>query len=59
VRRAAELLDVHPNTVRYRLANIERITGLAVTTDDHAYLTAQMALLVLRLSGRLPLVPLA
>lgn len=58
VRRAADLLAVHPNTVRYRLANVERITGLAVTTDDDAYLTAQMALLVLRLSGRLPLVPL-
>lgn len=59
VRRAAELVGVHPNTVRYRLTNIERMTGLAVTTDDDAYLAAQMALLVLRLSGRLPLVPLA
>jgi sugar diacid utilization regulator len=59
VRRAAELLGVHPNTVRYRLNNIERIARLAVTTDDDAYLAAQMALLVLRLSGRLPLVPLA
>ncbi len=59
VRRAADLLGVHPNTVRYRLASVERLTGLAVTTDDDAYLTAQMALLVLRLSGRLPLVPLA
>ncbi|HEY1968053.1 MAG TPA: GAF domain-containing protein [Pseudonocardia sp.] len=58
VRRAAELLGVHPNTVRYRLANIERVTQLAVTTDDDAYLAAQMALLVLRLSGRLPLIPL-
>jgi sugar diacid utilization regulator len=59
VRRAAELLGVHPNTVRYRLANIERITQLAITTDDDAYLAAQMAVLVLRLSGRLPLIPLA
>ncbi|MBA3742808.1 GAF domain-containing protein [Sporichthya sp.] len=58
VRRAADVLHVHPNTVRYRLANIEKLTGLAVTTDDDAYLTAQMAVLVLRLSGRLPLVPL-
>ena len=58
VRRAAELLGVHPNTVRYRLTNIERMTRLAVTTDDDAYLAGQMALLVLRLSGRLPLVAL-
>ncbi|HVE23761.1 MAG TPA: helix-turn-helix domain-containing protein, partial [Sporichthya sp.] len=58
VRRAADLLGVHPNTVRYRLANVEKLTGLQVTTDDDAYLTAQMAVLVLRLSGRLPLVPL-
>jgi sugar diacid utilization regulator len=59
VRGAADLLGVHPNTVRYRLANIERITRLTVTSDDDAYLAAQMALLVLRLSGRLPLIPLA
>jgi GAF domain-containing protein len=59
VRRAADLLGVHPNTVRYRLANVEKLTGLQVTTDDDAYLTAQMAVLVLRLSGRLPLVPLS
>jgi sugar diacid utilization regulator len=55
VRRAAELLGVHSNTVRYRLTNVEKVTGLAVCTDDDAYLAAQMALLVLRLSGRLPL----
>jgi sugar diacid utilization regulator len=58
VRKAADVLGVHPNTVRYRLGSIERLTGLAVTTDDDAYLTAQMAVLVLRLSGRLPLVTL-
>lgn len=58
VREAAEVLGVHPNTVRYRLGSIEKLTGLAVTTDDDAYLTAQMAVLVLRLSGRLPLVAL-
>jgi GAF domain-containing protein len=57
MRRAADQLGVHPNTIRYRLSNIERVTGLAVTTDDDAYLAAQMAVLVLRLSGRLPLVP--
>lgn len=58
VRRTAELLAVHPNTVRYRIANIEKLTGLAISTDDSAYLTSQMAVLVWRLSGRLPLLPL-
>jgi sugar diacid utilization regulator len=59
VRRTADLLGVHQNTVRYRLSNVERLTAFAITTDDNAYLTVQMALLVLRLSGRLPLMPLA
>ncbi len=57
VQRSARLLGVHPNTIRYRAANIERLTGLAVTTDDDAHLTAQLALLILRLDGRLPLIP--
>lgn len=58
VRRTADLLAVHPNTVRYRVANIEKMTGLAITTDDDAYIAAQMAVLVWRMSGRLPLLPL-
>lgn len=51
VRDAADELGVHPNTVRYRLGNIERLTGLHVTTDDNDYLTAQIAMTVLRLRG--------
>ncbi len=54
VRRCAERLGVHENTVRYRLARIEQMTGLAVSVDSDAQLTVQLALLVLRLQGRLP-----
>jgi sugar diacid utilization regulator len=56
VRECSDELGVHPNTVRYRLAGIERLTGLAVTTDDSDYLTARIAMTVLRLSTR-PAVP--
>jgi sugar diacid utilization regulator len=52
VRECADELGVHPNTVRYRLASIERLTGLSVTTDDNDYLTAQIAMTVVRLSTR-------
>jgi sugar diacid utilization regulator len=52
VRDCADELGVHPNTVRYRLASIERLTGLSVTTDDSDYLTAQIAMTVVRLSAR-------
>jgi sugar diacid utilization regulator len=52
VRESADELGVHPNTVRYRLASIERLTGLCVTTDDNDYLTAQIAMTVVRLSTR-------
>ncbi|AEH10653.1 transcriptional regulator, CdaR [Candidatus Protofrankia datiscae] len=51
VRDCADELGVHPNTVRYRLTNIERLTGLRVTTDDSDYLTAQMAMAIVRLGG--------
>ena len=54
VRACAEALGVHPNTVRYRLANIEKKTRLAVTTDEDDYLTAQLAAQVLRLHGLIP-----
>ncbi len=54
IRRTAELLEVHENTIRYRLARIERLVGRAVRTDAAAQLNAQLALLVLRLRGRLP-----
>ena len=56
VRRAARLLGVHTNTVRYRMAGVEKLTGLDVATDSQSQLTAQLAILVLRLGGRLPLV---
>lgn len=54
VRRAAPTLGVHENTIRYRLARIEEIAGLCVGSDSRDQLTAQLALLVLRLQGRLP-----
>jgi sugar diacid utilization regulator len=53
IRRAATALDVHENTIRYRLGRIEEAIGLPVATDADAQLTAQLALLVLRLQGRL------
>jgi GAF domain-containing protein/sugar diacid utilization regulator len=54
IRRTAAALDVHENTIRYRLARVEEAIGLPVATDADAQLTAQLALLVLRLQGRLP-----
>jgi sugar diacid utilization regulator len=51
VRRAALALGVHENTVRYRLARIEELTGLGVTRDADGQLTAELALIVLQLSG--------
>jgi DNA-binding PucR family transcriptional regulator len=53
VRRVAARLDVHENTVRYRLAKIEELTGLPVRTDSDAQLSMQLALLVLHMRGRL------
>jgi DNA-binding PucR family transcriptional regulator len=54
VRQSAAALEVHENTIRYRLARIEELTGLPVAGDTDAQLSAQLALLVLRLRGRLP-----
>ncbi|CAN5648741.1 helix-turn-helix domain-containing protein [soil metagenome] len=54
VRLCASDLTVHPNTVRYRLASVERVTQLMVTTDDADYMTAQLAMTVIRLAGLLP-----
>lgn len=51
VRRSAEALGVHENTVRYRLARVEQLTGLAVATDADAQLSAQLALAVLLVQG--------
>ncbi|MEN2510320.1 GAF domain-containing protein [Gordonia polyisoprenivorans] len=51
VRECAEDLAVHPNTVRYRLSTIEELTDLAVVSDDTDYMTAQMAMAVLRMNA--------
>jgi DNA-binding PucR family transcriptional regulator len=57
IRRAAAVLDVHENTIRYRLGRIEELIGLPIATDADAQLTAQLAILVLRLQARLPARP--
>jgi len=49
---------VHENTIRYRLARIEHVTGLGVSACSDDQLSAQLALLVLRLQGVLPIAPL-
>jgi DNA-binding PucR family transcriptional regulator len=54
VRRSARALAVHENTIRYRLTRIEDRTGLRVANSSNDQLTAQLALLVLRLEGALP-----
>ncbi|HEX4731379.1 MAG TPA: GAF domain-containing protein [Solirubrobacterales bacterium] len=54
IRGAAAALDVHENTIRYRLSRIEELTGLAVMHDPDAQLRARLSLLVLLLQGRLP-----
>jgi sugar diacid utilization regulator len=51
VRLASEKLQVHENTVRYRLARVHSITGLDVAGDADDQLSVQVALLVLRLQG--------
>jgi DNA-binding PucR family transcriptional regulator len=57
VRRSALALGIHENTIRYRLARIEDLTGLRVSGDSDDQLAAQLALLVLRLEGRLEHAP--
>jgi sugar diacid utilization regulator len=54
VRGSAAAIDVHENTIRYRLARVEAETGLDVAGDSSDQLTAQLALLVLQLGGRRP-----
>jgi sugar diacid utilization regulator len=54
IRGSAAALDVHENTIRYRLSRIEEVTGLAVMHDPDAQLRARLSLLVLLLQGRLP-----
>jgi GAF domain-containing protein/sugar diacid utilization regulator len=53
IRRCALELGVHENTIRYRLARIEELTGLCVTHDPDAQLGARLSLLVLMTQGRL------
>ena len=53
VRRCAAQLDVHENTVRYRLSRIGEITGQDFLGDGDVQLAVQLALLILRLEARL------
>ncbi|MBS1891089.1 MAG: helix-turn-helix domain-containing protein, partial [Actinobacteria bacterium] len=48
VREAAERLEVHGNTVRYRLSKAEAMIGMDIATDSDARLELRMALLILR-----------
>ena len=54
IRQSAASLEVHENTIRYRLGRIEEITGLDLASNSDDQLAGQMALLVLRLQGRMP-----
>jgi GAF domain-containing protein len=54
VRSSAKHLGVHENTIRYRLGRVLELTGLDLGTDSAAQLTAQVALLILKIQGRLP-----
>lgn len=56
VRESASRLGIHENTVRLRMAKIHDLTGLDVASDSNAQLSAQTALLVLRLEGH-PAIP--
>jgi sugar diacid utilization regulator len=51
IRLSAARLQVHENTVRYRLARVHALTGLDVANDASDQLSVQMSLLVLRLQG--------
>src|SRR5206468_8364135 len=47
VRETAEVIGVHENTIRYRLARIAELTGLDVATNVDHQLAGQLATLVL------------
>lgn len=53
IRAAADALDVHENTIRYRVRRIEEVSGLAVRSDAVAQMEARMALLVLAARRRM------
>jgi sugar diacid utilization regulator len=54
VKSASEILGVHENTVRYRLGRIEKLTGLDISGSSEAQWNLQLAILILRLQGRVP-----
>lgn len=54
VRRTAEIMGVHENTIRYRVTRVEALTELDVSVDPDAQFSVQLALLILRLKGVLP-----
>ncbi len=54
VRETADVISVHENTIRYRLARIAELTGLDLATNADHQLAGQLATLVLRLEGVLP-----
>ncbi|MHB1808631.1 MAG: GAF domain-containing protein [Solirubrobacteraceae bacterium] len=54
VKASAASLRVHENTIRYRLARIQELTGLDVAASSEDQLTAQVALRVLQLHGSRP-----
>lgn len=56
VRESAARLGIHENTVRLRLAKVHDLTGLDVAANANDQLSAQTALLVLRLEGH-PAIP--
>lgn len=53
IRRTAAALHVHENTVRYRLSRLTKVTGLDVLASIDHQAQAHLALLILRLEGRL------
>jgi sugar diacid utilization regulator len=53
-RRSARRLGVHENTIRYRIAKAEELTGLQITSNADDELVMQLTLLILRLQRRLP-----
>jgi hypothetical protein len=53
MRGTASALGVHENTVRYRLGRVEEGTGLPVSREPDAQLSAHLGLMVMRLQGRL------
>jgi len=57
VRRSAKVLEVHENTIRYRISRIRELTGLDIAADADDQLTLQLGLLIMRLAHRLEQAP--